>query len=98
MCQTTSAATATGHLARHRIYNDIDAETGVVFTLESLVPPVVIPFAAVILVRVEHAEPAFVLDATQIIVHEVVAPSVQFVRGLRWPLGKLEKRSVDRMR
>ena len=42
----------------HRIHHQIDRELGVVLALEALVPPVVVPLAAVVLVAVEHAEAA----------------------------------------
>src|SRR5829696_2873193 len=41
----------------HDIDHDIDGEAGVVFTLETLVAPVVVPLASIILVAVQHAEP-----------------------------------------
>ena len=37
------------------------------------------------------------LDAAQVVVHQVVAPAVQLVRGLRRPFGKLEE-AIDRAR
>ena len=40
----------------HRIDDNIDRELRVVLPLESLVPPVVVPLAAVILVAIQHAE------------------------------------------
>ena len=49
-------------LRRHRVHDQIDGELRVVLALEALVPPVVVPLAAVVLVAVEHAEPAAVLE------------------------------------
>src|SRR5262245_44465108 len=85
-------------LTGHRIHDDIDAELRVVLTLEALVPPVVIPLAAVILVRIQHAEAAVVLDAAQVLVHEIIAPPVELVGGLRRPVRELEERSIERVR
>src|SRR5690606_19748705 len=60
---------------RQRIDDDVDRELRVVLGQEALVAPVVVPFAAVVLVAVEHAEAAADLDALQVVVHEVVAPA-----------------------
>ena len=68
---------------RHRVDDDVDRELGVVLALEALVPPVVVPLAAVVLVAVEHADPAAVLDPAQVVVDDVVSPAVQLVRGRR---------------
>ena len=67
----------------HRIHHQIDRELGVVLALEALVPPVVVPLAAVVLVAVEHAQPAAALDPAQVVVDDVVSPPVQLVRGRR---------------
>ena len=37
------------------------------------------------------------LDAAQVVVHEVVAPAVQLVRGLRRAVGEGEERAVERV-
>ena len=84
-------------LRRHRIHHDVDRELGVVLPLEALVPPVVVPLAAVVLVRVEHAEPAAVLHPAQVVVDDVVAPPVELVRGRRRAVGKLEEAAIERM-
>ena len=83
--------------ARHRIHDDVDRELRVVLALEALVPPVVVPLAAVVLVAVEHAEPAAVLDAAQIVVDDVVPPAVQLVRGGRRAVLEREEAAIERM-
>ena len=47
---------------RHCVDDDVDRELRVVFPLEPLVPPVVVPLAPVVLVAVEHADPPLVLS------------------------------------
>src|SRR5690606_15626505 len=79
------------------VHHDVDGEAGVVFREPALVAPVVVPFAAVVLVAVEHAEPALVLDAFQVVVHQVVAPAVQLEAGGRRAV-ELEEAGVERMR
>src|SRR5947209_2418586 len=64
----------------HHVDDDVDGEFGVVFTEKALVTPVVIPLAAVILAAVQNREPSPPLDALQVFVHDVVAPTVQLVR------------------
>src|SRR5687768_5957304 len=81
--------------AVHRIDDDVYRESSVVVTLEPLVAPVVVPLAAVVLVGIQHADPAAMLDGAKVVVHQVVAPSVQFMRRLRRPVGKLKERSVE---
>src|SRR5690606_15616592 len=63
------------------VHHDVDGELGVVFGEPALVAPVVVPFAAVVLVAVEHAQAALVLDALEVVVHQVVAPAVEFEAG-----------------
>src|SRR3546814_17347582 len=62
----------------------------------ALVAPVVIPFAAIILVAVQHPEAAIDMDAFEVIVDEVVAPAVELETGGWWAIeGK--KAAVDRV-
>src|SRR5687767_10419065 len=80
---------------RHRVDDKIDRELRVVLGPEPLVLPVVVPLAAVVLVRVDDAEPAAALDAAQVGVHDVVAPAVELMAGLRRAVGELEKGAVE---
>src|SRR5436190_3482156 len=66
-----------------RVQHDVHRELRVVLGEEALVAPVVVPFAAVVLVAVEEPEAAVDLDALEVVVHEVVAPAVQLERGRR---------------
>src|SRR4030095_11224579 len=63
----------------HRIDNDVDGELGVVLAQEALVPPIVIPLAAVILVAVEHGEAIRSFDALEVVVDDCFPPSVELV-------------------
>ena len=76
---------------RHRIHDEVDGELRVVLALESLVAPVVVPLAAVVLVAVEHAEPAAVLEPAQVVVDDLVAPAVQLVRRRRRAVSNVKK-------
>ena len=73
---------------RHRVDDDVDGELGVVLALEALVAPVVVPLAAVVLVAVENPDPPAMLDRAEVVVDDVVSPTVQFVRGGRRPFRK----------
>ena len=65
------------------VHHDIDRELGVVFGKEALVAPIVIPLTAVILVAVKQAETAVEFDAFEVIMHDIVAPAIQFETGGR---------------
>ena len=39
----------------HRVHDDVDAKLCIVFRQESLIPKVVVPFAAIVLIAVQHA-------------------------------------------
>src|SRR6185312_7807725 len=71
---------------RERIYHDVDAELGVVDGEEPLVVGMVSPLRAVVLAAVEHGDAIAVQHGKQVLVDEVVAPSVQLVRGRRRPV------------
>src|SRR5688572_24235806 len=83
----TTAAGPSGHGVDHEVHGKL----GVVLCPEALVAPVVIPLAAVVLVRIEHRHPAFTFDGAQIVVHHVVAPAIEFMRSLRRAVGKIEE-------
>src|SRR5512145_1668535 len=87
-----------GGSAGHRVHNDVDRKARIVVALKTFVPPVVVPFAAVILVGVQHAEAAAMFDAAQIVVDEIVAPPVQLVRRLRRSIGEAEERVIEPVR
>ena len=84
-------------LLRHRVDDDVDRELRVVLALEALVPPVVVPLAAVVLVAVEHADAPAVLDRAQVVVDDVVTPPVQLVRRRRRAVLEREEAAVERM-
>jgi hypothetical protein len=48
-------------------------------------------------VAVDDAQTAGVLDALQVVVHEVVPPAVQLVRGRQRSVGELEERAIQRV-
>ncbi|EEF93703.1 hypothetical protein CATMIT_01664, partial [Catenibacterium mitsuokai DSM 15897] len=79
-----------------RIHHDVDPELGVVLGQEALVAPVVVPFAAVVLVAVQQPEAPVDLDAFKVIVDQIVAPAVEFETGRRRPVED-EEAAVDRM-
>src|SRR4051812_42997979 len=83
--------------SRHGVDDDVHRELRVVLRAEALVAPVVIPLAAVVLVRVQDAQPALPLDAAQIVVHDVVAPAIELMARLRRSLRKTEKRPIQAM-
>src|SRR5215210_4987213 len=80
-----------------RVDDDIDAEACIVLDGESLVRPVVVPFAAVILVGVEDSDAPVNLYRLQVIVNDVVAPAVQLVRCRGRTVLELEEGAVERM-
>src|SRR5690606_34729417 len=82
---------------RERIDDDIDRELRVVLGQEALVAPVVVPLAAVVLVAVEHAQPAIDLDPLEVVMHQVVAPPVELEARGRRPIGEPEETVVQRM-
>src|SRR5262245_56516213 len=81
---------------RHRIHDEIDSKLRVVARTEALVPAIVIPLTAIILIREDHAEPPMTLDAAKIAVDDVVPPAVQLVTRLRRSV-ELEERAIQRM-
>src|SRR5678816_978167 len=83
-------------LCTERIHDDVDREFCDVFSQPALVAPVEIPLAAVVLVAVEHAEPAVDRDSAQVVVHEIVAPAVQLHGGRRRSV-EGEEAAVDRV-
>src|SRR5690606_6770437 len=70
-----------GRSCAQRVDDDVHRELRVVLGQEALVAPVVVPFAAVVLVAVEHAQATVHLDALEVVVDEVVAPAVELVAG-----------------
>src|SRR5690606_32172122 len=70
--QWTSRNSAPRRLRSQRIHHDVDRELRIVLGQETLVAPVVIPLAPVVLVAVEDAEAAADLDTLEIVVDEVV--------------------------
>ena len=52
----------TPHALGHRVNNEIHREPGIVFAPKALVPPVVVPLAPVILVRVDDPQPTATLE------------------------------------
>ncbi len=63
------------------VNGDVDAETCVVFSGEAFVFPIVIPFAAVIFVGIKHSDAMIYINSAQVIVNDVVAPTIVFVVG-----------------
>src|SRR5690606_14742732 len=80
---------------RQCVHHDVHTELRVVFGEEAFVAPVVVPFAAVVFVAVEHAQPAIDLDALEVVVHQVIAPAVELEAGGRRAVGELEEAVVD---
>src|SRR5690554_2849367 len=80
-----------------RVDDDVDRELRVVLGQEALVAPVVVPFAAVVLVAVEHPEATVDLDALEVVVHQVVAPAVELVAGGGRAVGEAEEAVVQRV-
>src|SRR5687768_3432880 len=112
MARTNSIASPPRHTARptpeapspkpqalaHRVHHQIDRKPRIVFPPKAFIPPVIIPLAAIILVRVENAQPAAPLQAAQVIVDDVVSPAIQLVTRLRGTFRKAEEGPIDRMR
>src|SRR5690554_254947 len=80
-----------------RVDDDVDRELRVVLGQEALVAPVVVPFAAIVLVAVEHPEAAVDPDALEVIVDQVVAPAVELVAGGGRAVGEAEEAVVQRV-
>src|SRR5687768_4183440 len=79
------------------VNDKIHRKPSIVFTPKSLVPPVVVPLAAVVLVRVHDAQASATLKTAQVVVNNVVAPAIQFVARLRRTIGKAEERAIQRV-
>src|SRR5687767_10707586 len=100
-CPKPHAPCPTPHAPRPTLaqgVNDkIHRKPSIVFTPKSLVPPVVVPLAAVVLVRVHDAQASATLKTAQVVVNNVVAPAIQFVARLRRTIGKAEERAIQRV-
>src|SRR2546423_15446184 len=75
----------------------VDAEARVIAGEKALVAPVVVPFAAVVFVRVEHSYAVVNLYGLKILVHHVVAPDVQLVRSGWRPGPGLGERIIEQV-
>jgi len=79
----------------HGIEDDIDAEFGIVFSEEPLVAEIIIPFAAIVFVAIEHSHAAIDSNGLQVVVDEVVAPTVELEAGIGRPFFKVEEAAVE---
>src|SRR5690349_4831827 len=83
--------------ASHRIHNDIHAELGIVFCQETLVPEIIIPFAAVILIAVQYSYTSIYFYSFQVIMYQVIAPTVQLEGRIGWTLLERKEGTVYRV-
>src|SRR6185312_4032771 len=77
------------------IHNDVDAEPGIVDSVETLALRMVVPFGAVILAAVEKRDVTVAHHTLKILVHEIVAPAVQLLTRRGRPVGELEEGVVQ---
>src|SRR5262249_18333572 len=65
------------------LHHDVHGEAPGVDRLEAVVLGMVVPLRAVVLAAVQHADAAVALVREQMLVDEIIAPSVQFVARRR---------------
>ena len=65
-----------------RIHNDIHSEFCVILRQESLITEIIVPFAAIILVTIQYADTVLHNDSLQVVMHQVVPPSIQLERRI----------------
>jgi len=80
-----------------RIHNNIHSKLGIILRQEPLVPEVIIPFAAIILIAVEDPDAAVDGDRFEIIMDEIVAPAIQLERSVGRTFLKREKGMIERV-
>lgn len=79
------------------VKDDVHSELRIVFRQEAFVSKIVIPFATIILVTIEHADAAVDHDGLEIIMYQVVAPAVEFEGGVGGTFLEMKKAVVDRV-
>jgi len=80
--------TAAGPLVRHGIHYNIHPEFCIVLRKKSLVAKVIVPFAAIVLIAVQYADTVLHDDSLQIVMHQVVPPSIQLKGRIGRPFFK----------
>lgn len=71
---------------------DVDAETSIVDFVEPFVSEVIIPLTAIVFITVKNANFVIELNRFEIIVNQVIAPPVEFLRRRRRTVEREEDR------
>jgi hypothetical protein len=74
--------------------NYVYTEAGIVFGKPAFVAEVIIPLAAVIFVAIQYTSFAIDQNRLQIIMHQIVAPAVEFYTGGGWPVFEMKKGGI----
>ena len=79
------------------IHNNIDPKLRVVFRQESFVAKIIVPFTAIVLVAIEDADASIDRDGFEVVVDQVVAPSVELEGGVGRPFFEFKEGVIDLM-
>lgn len=70
------------YLSGESIHDDVHSKFCVVFCKKALVSKVVVPFAAIVFVAVEEANPVIEEQGLKVIMDQIISPAIQFKAGI----------------
>jgi hypothetical protein len=79
------------------VEDDIYSEFGIVLGKEAFVPEIVVPFTSIVFIAVENADAAIDGNCLQVVVHEIIAPTVELESGVGRTFLKMKERTVHRV-
>src|SRR6188474_1157280 len=78
---------------RQRIHHDVHTESSIINTVKSLVSKIIVPLAAIVLVTVQDSDLIIDFYRFQVVMNNIIAPTIEFLRSRGRPI-KFEEHRI----